>query len=238
MLHNGAVMDAEPARARDANARHIVPLRLLRPLAGRLARTEAPTDVGNGHVRAYERSRRVPNLVGPTPTERPEPSGVVGSKASRGGSGSAFRKPILTAMSADPMRAPRGRPPVFTDDVLRRAAGYSYARRVGTRRGEQDLVYRMFAVAVIDHYCEAFPESRSTLAWLLEPRLRHTLLSELGRAARPRSAGGGDLQWDEQDVSVLIRVALELAAKKPATKEGVELVRMRRRELGGGFRKI
>ena len=132
--------------------------------------------------------------------------------------------------------AVRGRPPVFTDDVLRQAAGYSYARQVATRRGAQDLVYRMFAVAVLEHYCEAFPESRETLAWLLEPRRRHTLLTELGRVARPRSGHSGELRWTEQDVSLLVQLAFELAESRPSTKAGVALVRTRRRELGNGLR--
>jgi hypothetical protein len=139
-------------------------------------------------------------------------------------------------METDRSHATRGRPPVFSDEVLRQAAGYSYARRVGTRRGAQDLVYRMFAVAVLEHYCEAFPESRATLEWLLGPRRRHTLLSELGRVARPRSTGGGELRWTDHDVSLLVRLALEIAEAQPSTKEGVALVRSRRRGLGGGFR--
>ena len=139
-------------------------------------------------------------------------------------------------MATDRIQGARGRPPVFTDDLLRQAAGYSYAREVGTRRGAQDLVYRMFAIVVIEHYCEAFPESRDALGWLLEPRRRHTMLSELGRAARPRSTGGGELRWNERDVSVLVRLALEVAERQPATKEGVALIRARRRELGSGFR--
>ena len=127
---------------------------------------------------------------------------------------------------------------MFSDDALRQAAAYSYARNVETRRGAQDLVYRMFAVAVVEHYCEAFPESRETLAWLLEPRRRHTLLTELGRVARPRSAGGGQLQWNERDVSLLVRIALEVADAQPSTKEGVALVRERRRGHGNGFQKV
>ena len=133
-------------------------------------------------------------------------------------------------------RRGKGRPPVFTDEALRRATGYSYARAVATRRGAQDLVYRMFAIAVLEHYCEAFPESRDTLSWLLEPRRRHTLLTELGRVARPRSARGGELRWDEEDVALLVRLALEVAETRPTTKQGVVLVRERRRALGNGFR--
>ena len=85
----------------------------------------------------------------------------------------------------------RGRPPVFTDEVLDQAAGYSYARRVRTRRGAQDLVYRMFAIAALEHFCEAYPEKEATLAWLLRPKRRHALLTELGRVAQPRS----DTAW-------------------------------------------
>jgi hypothetical protein len=139
-------------------------------------------------------------------------------------------------MATDRVSAGRGRPPVFTEDVLRQAAGYSYARQVGTRRGAQDLVYRMFAVAVLEHYCEAFPETRETLAWLLAPRRRHTLLTELGRVARPRSGQSGELRWTEQDVSLLVRLALELADQRPSTKVGVALVRKRRRELRNRLR--
>jgi hypothetical protein len=123
----------------------------------------------------------------------------------------------------------RGRPAVFTDEVLREAAGYSYARRVATRRGAQDLVYRMFAIAVIEHYCEAFPESASTLEWLLKPRRRHTLLSELGRVGNPRSGGSGELRWSGRDVSRLIDAAVEIAKTQPSTKEGVAMLRARRR---------
>jgi hypothetical protein len=140
-------------------------------------------------------------------------------------------------MTAERVGRSRGRPAVFTDDVLRRATGYSYARRVTTRRGAQDLVYRMFAIAVLEHYCEAFPENAETLGWLLVPRRRHTLLSELGRVARPRSGGEGALSWTERDVELLVRLALEIAEKRPSTKDGVALVRMRRREAGSGFRK-
>ena len=123
----------------------------------------------------------------------------------------------------------RGRPAVFSEETLRLAAGFSYARRVRTRRGAQDLVYRMFAIAVIEHYCEAFPEKGETLTWLFEPRRRHTLLSELGRVAHPRSGPEGVLRWSERDVARLISAALELAERRPSTKEGVAMLRARRR---------
>ena len=53
---------------------------------------------------------------------------------------------------------------MFSDETLRRTSGYSYARRIESRRGAQDLVYRMFAIAVIEHYCDAFPEMPSHLS--------------------------------------------------------------------------
>ena len=89
----------------------------------------------------------------------------------------------------------RGRPPVFSDEMLGQAARYSYARRIRTRRGAQDLVYRMFAIAALEHFCEAYPEKERTLAWLLTPKRRHTLLTELGRVAQPRSDAAGALSW-------------------------------------------
>jgi hypothetical protein len=140
-------------------------------------------------------------------------------------------------MEAERIPGSRGRPPVFTDDALQRAADYSYAREVGTRRGAQDLVYRMFAVAVLEHYCDAFPEHRETLGWLLEPRRRHTLLSELGRVGRPRSGRDGELRWTADDVALLVRLAVEIAEARPSTKAGVAMVRRRKLELGNGFRK-
>jgi hypothetical protein len=123
----------------------------------------------------------------------------------------------------------RGRPPVFSDDVLRQAAGFSYARQVRTRRGAQDLVYRKFAVAALELYGEAYPEEAAPLAWLLTPRPRHSLLSELGRVAQPRSGEGGELQWSARDVSLLIRAALVIAEAKPTTKVGVQMLRDLRR---------
>ena len=94
---------------------------------------------------------------------------------------------------------------MFSEEVLRRATGYSYAREVGTRRGAQDLVYRMFAVAVLEHYCEAYPEEAETLGWLLWPKRRHALLT-VGRVV-PRSDRSGNLRWSEDDVSRLMEAA-------------------------------
>lgn len=88
----------------------------------------------------------------------------------------------------------------------------------------------MFAIAVIEHYCEAFAESADTLRWLLEPR-RHSLLSELGRTARPRSAQNGELRFSERDVALLIEAALEVAERRPSTKDGIATIRSRRKRI-------
>ena len=123
----------------------------------------------------------------------------------------------------------RGRPPVFSDAALQHATDFSYARRVRTRSGAQDLVYRMFAVAAIELFQEAYPDKGAPLAWFLQPHRRHTLLTELGRTARPRSDAGGGLTWSEEHVSELIRVALEIAELKPSTKRGVAMIRALRK---------
>jgi hypothetical protein len=152
-----------------------------------------------------------------------------------GASCNALRKPIPTAMASEAASngKRRGRPPVFSDRALQQAAGFSYARRVGTRRGAQDLVYRMFAVAAIELYCEAHPEQAVTLDWLLKPTLRHALLSELGRVAQPRSDEAGVLHWNDRDVDRLIGVALEIARRKPSAKAGSAMIRdLRRRHRG------
>lgn len=114
---------------------------------------------------------------------------------------------------------------MFTDADVQAASSFSYARRVRTRRGAQDVVYRMFAVAVLQHYCEAYPEKAETLAWLVGPKRRHALLTELGRMGRPRSAETGGLTWTEADVSRLVWAALEISRMKPSTKEGVAMLR-------------
>ena len=118
---------------------------------------------------------------------------------------------------------------MFSEEILGRASGYSYARRVGTRRGAQDLVYRMFAVAVLEHYCEAYPEKAQTLGWLLWPKRRHALLTELGRVAHPRSDTHGNLRWSQEDVSRLVEAAFILAEATPSTKCGVLMMRDYRR---------
>jgi hypothetical protein len=124
----------------------------------------------------------------------------------------------------------RGRRPVFSDDELRRAAQFAYARRVRTRRGAQDLVYRKFAVAALELYRESHPDAGAALEWLLAPMPRYSLLSELGRVAGPRSGDEGALQWDATHVNRLIEVALEIAEAKPTTKVGVSMIRDRRRQ--------
>jgi len=126
-------------------------------------------------------------------------------------------------------KRPLGRPRVFSDEALRQAADFSYARRVQTRRGAQDLVYRKFAVAVIELFCEAYPEKAVPLNWLLSPRRRHVLLSELGRVAQPKSDDQSVLLWNERDVSRLINAAFQIAEAKPTTKAGVAMIRDLRR---------
>ena len=81
---------------------------------------------------------------------------------------------------------------------------------------------------VIEHYCEAFPEHSQLLEWLLRPR-RHSLLSELGRVAQPRSGDNGELRWTESNVALLIEIALELAERQPSTKDGIAVIRARRK---------
>ena len=138
-----------------------------------------------------------------------------------------MRKPIPLRMATASRR--RGRPSVFSNEALQQATSFSYARSVGTRRGAQDLVYRMFAVAALEQYCEAFPEKAGVLGWYLHPRRRHTLLTELGRIAGPRSTATGSLQWSERGVARLVEAALELAETRPSTKVGVEMLRAARR---------
>jgi hypothetical protein len=141
----------------------------------------------------------------------------------------------MSAEAASNIR--RGRPPVFSDEALRDATRFSYARRVRSRRGAQDLVYRKFAVAAIELYCEAHPERAASLRWLTTPELRHSLLSELGRVGEPRSDENGVLEWSPGDVNRLIRAALEIAEARPTTKAGVSMIRelrRRHREAGAG----
>jgi hypothetical protein len=90
----------------------------------------------------------------------------------------------------------------------------------------------MFAIAALEHYCEAYPEKAETLSWLLWPKRRHALLTELGRMAQPKSDGSGELRWSEEDVSRLVQAALELADTRPSTKAGVAMVRDARRRRG------
>jgi len=88
----------------------------------------------------------------------------------------------------------------------------------------------MFAVAAIELFQEAYPEKAPALDWLLTPR-RHSLLSELGRVAQPRSDGKDGLLWGERDVSRLVSVAFEIAEARPSTKVGVERIRAARRRF-------
>jgi hypothetical protein len=91
----------------------------------------------------------------------------------------------------------------------------------------------MFAVVAIELFCEAYPEKAAPLYWLLRPKRRHALLSELGRVAQPKSDEQGVLRWSERDVSRLIHAALEIAETKPSTKAGVAMIRDLRRRYPG-----
>jgi hypothetical protein len=126
-------------------------------------------------------------------------------------------------------KKPRGRQRVFSDHELRRAAEFAYARRVRTRRGAQDLVYRRFAIVAIEVYRDAHPEAGAPLEWLLSPKPRYSLLSELGRVAEPKSGEEDRLQWSAREVNRLIQAALEIAEAKPTTKVGVAMIRDLRR---------
>ena len=90
----------------------------------------------------------------------------------------------------------------------------------------------MFAIAVLEHYLEAFPEKVKPLSWLLTPKRRKALPTELGRIAQPRSDSGGGLQWNEVDVSRLVDAALAVAEARPSTKAGVAMMRDFRRKRG------
>jgi hypothetical protein len=140
------------------------------------------------------------------------------------------KKPIpYRVITEDSAKRPRGRPTVFSDEALRRAARFSYARRVRTRRGAQDLVYRQFAIAAIELYREAYGQEAAQLDWLLGPTPRHSLLTELGRVAHPRANEDGVFEWSTHDVSELIRAALMVSVSRPRTKEGIKMIRDFRR---------
>jgi hypothetical protein len=126
-------------------------------------------------------------------------------------------------------KKPRGRGRIFSDDELRRSAQFAYARRVRSRRGAQDLVYRKFAVAAIELYREAHPEEGASLEWLLSPTPRYSILSELGRIGEPRSGEDDVLEWSARDVNRLIHAAFEIARVRPTTKVGVAMIRDVRR---------
>jgi hypothetical protein len=132
-------------------------------------------------------------------------------------------------MSEAASKSGRGRPQVFSDAELRRAAQFAYARRVRTRRGAQDLVYRKFALVAIELYRESHPQAAQALDWLLFPTPRYSLLSELGRVGEPRSGSEGDLEWNARDVKRLVDAALAIAITKPRTKAGISMIRELRR---------
>src|SRR5262249_43823506 len=93
--------------------------------------------------------------------------------------------------------------------------GFWYARQVATKRGGDNLVYRMFAVAGSEHYSAAYPREAEPRKWLLGPKPRHILLSELGRLGRPASDDNGTLRYRAPDVSRLFRLALAATELRP-----------------------
>jgi hypothetical protein len=115
-----------------------------------------------------------------------------------------------------------GRPQVFSEEALTRvlASGVSPTRRVTTKRGAHDLMYRVRAVLVIDRFRQLYPDEAASLAWLCMPgdmrgeTWRHSLLTELGRITNPQA---------------LIPVALYVARLQPSTKEGIRAIRQLRR---------
>jgi hypothetical protein len=138
-------------------------------------------------------------------------------------------RPIPLSVGEAASKKIRGRPHVFSDEELRRAAQFAYARRVRTRRGAQDLVYRKFALVAIELYRESHPKAATALDWLVHPAPRYSLLSELGRIGGPRSGRADELEWSARDVNRLIEVALEIAKARPRTKDGIAMIRELRR---------
>ena len=90
-------------------------------------------------------------------------------------------------------------------------------------------MYRKFALATLELYRETHPRRGAKLDWLLMPTPRHSLLTELGRVARPWSDEAGALRWTADEVERLVDVALAVAEAKPSTKAGVALIRTFRR---------
>ena len=89
-------------------------------------------------------------------------------------------------------------------------------------------MYRKFALATLELYRETHPDIGIQLEWLLTPP-RHSLLTELGRVARPRSDENGVLHWCANEVERLVAVALAIAGTRPSTKDGVALIRALKR---------
>jgi hypothetical protein len=106
------------------------------------------------------------------------------------GSGS-LRKPIPLLWQSKPIR--EGRPPIFTKDALRRPAGLLWAER-RSQRGAQDLVYRMLATAVVEHYCEAYPKSGNSCGLVpaeVAPRAADQARSHVARTSDEYNLRGG-----------------------------------------------
>lgn len=101
-------------------------------------------------------------------------------------------------------------------------SGVPAVRHVTTRRGAQDVAYRLRAVGVIEEYRRIYPQRAEPLEWLFRSgdrtgrTWRHSLLTELGRVdSAPR----------------MMAIALRIAELKPRTKQGIRLVRQWRESL-------
>lgn len=127
-------------------------------------------------------------------------------------------------MDSEASSKKRGRPLAFSDEALDRAlgTGVAAARHVTTKRGAQDVAYRIRAVLVIERFREIYPAEAQPLNWLFRPgdmrgqTWRHSLLTELGRA---------------QKAQHIVPIALRLASVRPKTKDGIRLVRHLRKAV-------
>ena len=110
-------------------------------------RTNAPT--GRRGREARTLSQRARKVLGRIHTSRKR-----ATRALKSGFSEADSYTMTPGAASQRPRAARA----FSAAALRQATEFSYARTIRTPRGAQDLVYRMFAVAAIELYQEAYPE--------------------------------------------------------------------------------
>lgn len=121
-------------------------------------------------------------------------------------------------MNSEASSKKRGRPEVFSEEQLELAlrAGVAASRRVRSKRGAQDLVYRIRAAYIIEEYRRIYPSESEPLKWLFYPgdmrgeTWRHSLLTELGRARTPQQ---------------VVAAAIYIANRQPPTKAGIRMIR-------------